>query len=361
MGKSMGNIYIKSYTLQDLDEKPTVLEKYSDPYGYISGINLEGIKKLKENPYSSKDDLVAILAIDESTIIGKLNFYAGIVNLENKKEQILWLSGFFLDDNYKTTGAGGMIMLRALNCKKPLLASGAPDMNAQNLYKGVGFKELGPLRRFVYFYRGSTIAKKYFKNKFFSGLFAIIINPCLKIYYIYKILSNKKQYIHHYRPVKKFDEQIDELYDNEKRNHFPRDSKTLNWILENKKYYAFEIYKKNEIIGYCLLQEIFKKEGGDHNLPSMTVGCLKDYYLADTNISDMEDLILFCINFFKKKKVDIFECQIQNGIMTNVCSKYGLYEIGGNKVLFRPKGGKTLKSDTPWFFTYGSGDVILCD
>lgn len=355
----MGNLSIQAFTIREVTENPGMFDEYNDPHGYASGCNEEWNELLRTNPYAQDSDLALILAMDGNTVVGRLGLYAGMVCLEGRKERTFWLDGFFVANSYRTSGAGGMIILRALSSQECLLASGAPDSNAQKLYKGVSFQEVGPLRRFLFFYRTSVIAKKYIKNWILVCFLSAFTFPLLKLYYRYKTGSSRNRWLLEYRPVEQFGLAMDDLMAQEERNHFPRDSKTLNWILSHRKFWAFEIYRHYELLGYCLLKKSYRKGGGRHDLPPMMVGCLMDYYLANHSREAKEDLIVFSIKFFKGKQVDLFECQVHDETMVDICRKYGLYEIGGNEVFFKPKRSQKVAPDTPWFITFGTSDVIL--
>ena len=354
----MANLSILTYSIKELSENPEIVKKFQDPHNYIDNYNA-WIKLLKTNPNAKEDDIAIILTIEEQTIIGKLGLYASNVFYNGKKENIYFIAGFFLDDNYKNSGAGGLMLLKALKFSKCLLACGAPRMDTEKLYQGTGFKQLGLLKRFIHFYNTKIIVKKYTKNKIFIPLLSGISYPFLRLYHEIKIKNNS--FIFEYNSVQKFSSKLDNIVGNITINHFPRNSKTLNWILNNKNFYAFEIFKNNELIGYCILRLTLRKGDGKHNLPDMNVGVLVDYYLDSKIENAFKDLVLFCTDFFKNKNLDLFEIQCFDEKMEKACETFGLIQLGGNRVFFRPTSTKTFNPDASWFLTYATGDMILRD
>ncbi len=356
----MRNLFTKAFTIREIIEDPAIFGQYEDPHGYISRCDEKWIELLRSNPYALDSDVAIILAIDENNVVGRLGFYAGQVCINDSRERTFWMDDFALYDSYRNSGAGGIIIMHARGLLKSLLGSGGPSHDAQRLYKAVGCQELGPLRRFLFFYHASLLAKRYIKNQILAGLFSAISTPFLRLYILYKIGLNEDNYLFEYRPVNQFKQEIDGILAQEKRNHFPRDSKTLNWVLCHRKFLAFEIYRDDELLGYCLLKIVHRKNEIQNTNIFMKFGYLVDYYLADHSRQAKEDLVLFSIRFFKEKDVELFECQVHDEMMAEVCHKYGMYERAGNKVFFKPKYTQKVALKSPWFLTLGTSDVILC-
>lgn len=357
----MGQLSIKSFTIKDVAENPGIFSTYKDPHGYLKYHGRTWVKLLQDNPYGKETDLSLILTLDDDVIVGELGLFAGGVVYNNREERTFWLARFFLEGNYKNSGAGGLMLLRAIQFSKCLLACGAPREDTEKLYDRTGFSRLGPLKRFVFFYRAGLIMKKYIKNRFLASFGAAILSPLLKGYYRMKI--GKININLSYQQVKKFERNFDELIAMQTKAYFPKYTNTLNWILKHKKnLFPFKILQNDKLVGYCILRRSLRKEEekASHNLPEMTVGSLLDYFLIDFSEKMKRDLVLFCIDFFKKKKVDIFECQVCDPDIDRICSNYGMIHLGGNRIFFRPSIHKTFfDHKRSWFITHGTGDVIL--
>jgi hypothetical protein len=91
----------------------------------------------------------------------------------------------------------------------------------------------------------------------------------------------------------------------------------------------------------------------------MSVGSLLDYILEDDTVSGKKELINFCISFFSRKRVEVFECQCLDDGLAGVCSGFGMIRLGGNVVLFRAPPDAQVSNEDTWFLTHGEGDVIL--
>jgi hypothetical protein len=354
----MSTLSIITYSIEDFIKNPDVLNLYRDPFDYTKTLPKNWLKILQDNPRGSQKDLALILTIDDDKIVGQLGLFASVVFSNRVDIPIYCISTFFLADEYKKSGAGGLMLLRAIRFSKNLLASGAPRIDTQKLYIGTGFKELGPLQRFVYFYNFEVIAKKYFKNRFLSSILGKIGNPLLKGYY--KIKSEKRESNIDYKKVNQFSHNLDELGKQLKLNHFPKSSKILNWVVNtNKNVLPFEIYKNNKLAGYCLLCTTHRPRGGSHSLPEMKTGVLLDYYLNDCSLEIKRDLVLFGLNYFKINNIDLFEFQHFDKDYSKICSNLGMVRLGGNKVFLRLAKTDNFDANDEWFLTHGTGDVIF--
>lgn len=355
----MGKLSVVSYTIKDISGNPAIFDKYSDPHGYIKGANDRWARILKANPYARDEDIALILTIDDGVVVGRLGLYGAPVVYNQKEERTFWLSGFFLKESYKNSGAGGLMLLRALSFSKCLMASGGPREDTEQLYEASGFHKLAHLKRFVYFYRSKVIIEKYIKNSSLSSLLSAIGSPVLKLYY--KIKVRRDAPVLDYRPAKRLGGEIDRLLAGQTMNRFPKSSDTLNWILQDKEgVCAFQIFHNQKLIGYCLLrQREAKGRRPPHYVPDMSVGSLLDYYMTEQSEDTKRDLILFSIQFFKGRGVDVFECQTIDEDMACICRRYGMIRLGGNRVFFRPSPQIAFNPKSPWFLTHGTSDVVL--
>lgn len=358
----MGNLSIHSFTIKNITDNPSIFEKYKDPSGYIKNCGAQWVKLLTSNPYAHENDLALILAIDDQTVVGRLGLYSALVLCNRKDEKTFWLDGFFLNNEYKNSGVGGLMILKAISFSKSLLAAGGPRKDAQALYARTGLRELAQLKRFLYFYSVRVILRKYIGVEWLCSFLSSILNTLFPLYY--KMRIHGKKFVLDYKPVECFDKRIDCLIKNiHPLNCFPKYAAVLNWVLQNKKNIsAFQIFNKDELIGYCLLRQIHQKEGDSPEyLPEMEVGSLLDYFVTDTSESTLQDLILFCLDFFKKKNIDVCAVQVHDTPMASICRDYGFIHKGGDRVFFRPSPEMKFDRNDRWFLTHGTSDVLIAE
>lgn len=370
---SMANLRVQALTIADIPDEG--LSRYADPFGYIARNDAAWVRLLRENPHAQPTDLAILLAVDESNaeqpaVVGRLGFYAGpgVVRTatEAKEFRTFWMDGFFLAESHRSSGIGGMIMLQAVAKCKSLFACGGPSEDAQKLYKAAGMKEIGPLKRWVYFLKGRPPALKALKNPALASLAAPLAGAALGVFYAAKRAGRKPSRT--YTPVTHFSVELDSLPVST-RSRFPRDSRSLNWALRHRRIAAFEIRDSGRLVGYALLKRSVL-DAAQHGLGTLMVGALLDYSLADPSPANKLDLVLFVLDHFKHDKgdgdlpseqgrVDLVEFQVFDPELDAICKTLGMFHAGGLRVLFRPPPGIAINADTNWFFTHASSDMLL--
>ena len=353
------NLHYKVLTIGDFLSKPFILFNYADPLGLTRSHYTGGIQLLGSNPWAKPDDPALILAFDGDTIIGRLGGYAGYARYGGRAERVMCLSGFVLNKDYVSSGAGGIILLYALKWGMPLSVCGGPSPQLHKVYSRAGFINLCPLQRFLYFYTFGVIAARYAKNRVLTDALKIVSDPLLKLYYAVRSRVPSQAFI--FRGVTSFNHELDSMIGGEAKNCFPKSAAVLNWAMKHRTLHAFEIRRGQILTGYCLLKRFTLQANEMHHLPQMTVGTLLDYYIADDSAEAKFSIVSFAVNFFKGLDVDVFECQVSDAGMAQSCGCLGMIHIGGYKMFFKPAPGVKLKDREPWFLTLATGDMLIMD
>lgn len=353
----MKNLGLITYTIGELTEDLRALREFRDPYDYLKDSTSEWWREFTSNPSAQASDLAIILAIDGDAVVGRLGLWAAEVAVGGVKTRTYWLTYFVLHEDYRDTGAGGMMLLKAISHSRCLVAAGGVPSNVQKLYKAAGFKELGPLRRYVYFYSPEVIFRKFLRLRWLATLLSVVAAGPLSFYYRLKRKGLKSDL--EFRPVTSFRDDLDNLPRH--GNYFPRTSARLNWVLAvRKNVYGFEVFRVGQLSGYCLLRTMLAEAQSEpRSLPEMRVGSLLDFYIEGAMHGDKMALIDFSIAFFKPKKMDILECQTNDEELIGICSRLGLLHVGGFRVLLRPPRKAPALDEEPWYLTQAEGDVLL--
>lgn len=361
MTADVGPVSVVCFTLRDFQHEPGLLHEYSDPHGYVRGCDAAWLQMVASNPHAREDDLLLILTVAEKAVVGRLGLHPGLARYLNQTERTYWLDGFYLEPSYLNTGAGGRMLLAAISFSPSLLACGTPSANLQKVYRATGFVELGPLKRYVYFYNTRVIAKKLLH----VGRLPAVLLPLtrlgswlLRAYY--RVCGSSEQATLSFRPVSSYQPSLDVLVDKVQSNLFPRDHRTLNWALQHQTdAFGFEIWRDAAPAGYCVLKQRSQAEVAEHHLPEMRVGSLLDYWLDSGAQTEKGDLIRFCIDFFRKRDVDVLEIQACDPDLWRTCARLGMIPVGGNRIFFRPASRKEPLPLSGWFLTHGTADVLL--
>jgi hypothetical protein len=291
-------------------------------------------------------------------VVVVLGFFAAEVQIQQARFHTYWLSGFFRDDSYPNRAIAGQLFLTALRHCDSVVACGGPAPRTRELYRACGLIELERLHRFVCFYRVRPIVKKYVHSRLLASLLIVATDPLRRLYYALRFPRWTRRLS--FRRVKRFSTELDSLLARDTRNCFVKSSAKLNWVLEHRSLDSFEIRRGEHLVGYCILRcSTSPATGGPHNLPSVSIGCLLDYYIDGDSTESRVDLLHWAIRHFENSEVEVFECQCQETSMLAACAKLGLKKIGGNYVGLKPPDGLACSHETPWFYTHGTSDSLL--
>lgn len=362
----MGNVTVRVFTLDQIGPEG-LTGLFADPNGHIAMCDGKWAGMVRSNPHAQPGDLTMLLALDDQTVVGRLGFFAHSVSIAGKSHRVHYMDGYFLDEAYRTSGVGGLIMLQASARCKSILACGGPSESAQKLYKAAGLKEIGPLRRWIYFTRGIGPARKVLG----PGPLAAIASPfaglSLRAMYFSRRKGARPRLA--YTPVTAFSPEVDSLYNGFQLPHFPRTSSMLNWALNNRDLSAFELRDGPRLVGYLLLKRNTMNLS-QHGLGTLRVGWVVDYFLSEPTPQNKRDLAMFVIDHFRsipgdgrseeaRGHVDVVDFQTLDPEMDGICRSLGMVHRGGLRVLFRPPPGVALPEDGRWFLTAASGDMLL--
>ena len=237
------------------------------------------------------------------------------------------------------------MLLRVLSSTSSAIASGGPSVDAITLYKGVGFQELGPLSRFIYFHSTRALIHTVMKGLPGASTIAQVVNPVARSYYRLRAPASSSTL--KFRAVSQFSKELDTLLLARNDDHTVRLTADLNWILKySKSITAYEISDGNNLVGYCLIHSENRKATSFHRrLPSMLVASLLDYYIKDRSAANLRQLVAFAINGSRKLFADVLEIQSNKSDVNACLNQFGFIRAGGNKVLLRPPPGTVLNRD----------------
>jgi GNAT superfamily N-acetyltransferase len=354
----MSPLRIDSFTLGRVASEPACLSGYEDPRGFLAKMDARWRSLLTENPLAQPPDLALVLAVDDRRVVGRLGFYAAEAVVQGRTVRTFWTDGFFLDPAYRSTGAGGLILLRGIGACKSITAAGGPDEGAQKLYKASGFATLGPMTRYVYFYRAAPLAAKFLGPGAAARALGALATPALRAFYTIK--RRRGPGALSFEPVKEFGSDLDAVLARGNFNRFAGRAATLNWCLRHRDIEPHLVRRGpgGPLVGYVLLKS-HEMGGGPHALPSMRLGCILDWFLVNPSAADKADMVSFGINAFRTRGTDAFEFNFFDPELESFCRRIGMKRLGGVRAFFRPPPGASADPTGPWLLTHGAGDMIL--
>lgn len=351
-------IELRAFTVADFADGHNPLEGLDDPSRYLRSHDPERLELVRRNPFGRKSDITLAIVVDDGKVVGRLGFYAGPGPAWARERRVLWLSGFYLDAAYRDSGAGGMLMLRALSSQCDVLAAGAPSPNLEAVYDKIGFTRMGPLHRWVHFYNASVIAGKFVRLRWIQRTAGATAWPLLKAYHLLRRPLPAARDIE-FHPVTQMPLELEELVArSDSKEAFRRGAAVWNWVLPfTRAHMPFTIYRDGKLYGYCLLQHYDSPGGGSHHLPAMRIGALVDYHVPDDALT--ADVLRFARGHFARAGCDVFEVQCRHPNMEAFARQSGMVRLGGYRIFYRPRSSVNFDKDRQWRFTSAVADMTL--
>lgn len=348
---------IAAFTAGEIAANPAVFGELADPYGYVRGLDAQGRAMLATNPCYDPQDLALVLALDGATIVGRLGLYAGPAPQGLGLPRLLWLSGYFLQDRYRASGAGGMLMLRAMSARMPLLAAGGPNADLQRLYDSTGFVRLPPLQGFFFPLTSRPVVTRFAPPGAVRSLARIPAGSLVALYRLWHRPASLRtlQFV----AVDRFAPDLDEAQARDPTALFPRDHRLLNWLLAHKPTTrGFLALRGGRPVGYCILGTRQMGRAGEGGESQAVWGMLVDYWLEEPDIPAMDDLLAFARRHFQERGVDAVYCQAADPLLPGSARRAGMLRYGGSLVFYR--GGRhRVDPAGPWRLTAATADLSL--
>lgn len=96
------------------------------------------------NPQARPADPAMLVAFSATRCVGHLGMYPDLLLFGPRRERLFWLSAFFVHPEYRASGVGPMLLMRALALNEPLGAS-SPSTEAARIYQTLRFIEPPPV------------------------------------------------------------------------------------------------------------------------------------------------------------------------------------------------------------------------
>lgn len=346
----MAGLRIQSFTVEQIVADVGVLHRWRDPAGFLAPCSPAFAQMLADNPNGRPQDLAMLLAIHEDVVVGRLGFIGAKLVVAGRALAAHWTDGFFLLPEYRSSGAGAMLLLRGL-AKCPLLAAaGGPDEAAQKLYAAAGLRQIAAMRRFVGFYSARPALQK------LAGLGALapLVKPLLPLRFRAPAAGGDVRW----SVVDRAPAELDSVLPAALGAYaMHRDVATLNWVARHRHVRLALAKRGDQLIGYALLKRYRYPGGGRRGLPACEVGCLLDYAL--TPGVEPADALAFAYRELAGMGAELFELHTPDPKLQEAARAGRLLETEGTLAFVRPPRDLTIPTDAAWFLTHGAGDLIL--
>ncbi|MEO0532080.1 MAG: hypothetical protein AAF266_16125, partial [Planctomycetota bacterium] len=347
---------VETASIATLRDEHARFDRLRDPDGYLRGGVKAWAETLAANPVADAADPALSIATVGDLVVGRLGFVAATIQRRGVTEPALSLDGFYVSDGCKRTGIGATLLLSALETRRCLIASGAPSPEAKGLYERVGFKELGPLRRFLHVNRPDPIAHRLLGEGKLATAAAIAVRPIVggHNWWLTKRLRRTNHQVTKSRAVGDWDFSCGTEEPCE--GGFPITLDQWRWVASKRDLVRIEIRDADKLVAWAVVGGSRMRLAGTVGPWSRTARLLD--YDADDDVA-RRALVAYLIEHVSREQFDLLEMQVGDSAMATLCRRCRMIEKGGNCVMVRPSKRGTDDTALDWQLRLASGDVLI--
>ncbi len=97
------------------------------------------------NPNANPEEVGLLVAYEGDRCVGFLGIMAGVLRVGRAAHRMHWFSSWYVDPDHAKSGAGTMLLMRAIGLKYDLAVTGTSP-EADEMYRAMRFKAIGPLQ-----------------------------------------------------------------------------------------------------------------------------------------------------------------------------------------------------------------------
>lgn len=201
------------------------------------------------NPYADDTDVGLLVAYVKDECVGYLGIMPGLLRSGGRLWKVYWISTWYVAPEYRKTGAGALLIMKALGLGYDLAVT-EMSPEAANVYSGFGFKRLRTLEYYALqlnclngVWLAARIVRKLLQivgigweiQKKGGAFSRCIYRPVLNILYG-MVLNGTKAKADNivYKEVGEIPECVEQYTDEGIGDHFYRSREVINWMLADK-------------------------------------------------------------------------------------------------------------------------------
>ncbi len=240
----MSGIRIQSIQVQDIHRFAQEYSASLSP-GDIAPVSLFRSLAWTKNPCALPNDICLLVAFVKEKCVGYLGLLPAEIIIDNRIDRVFWFSTFYVPPEYRSSGVGALLMMRAMSLRISLAVSNYSPQAAL-LYEKFKFHKVEQLRYFEFDLQQANLPIRtlrkglrlintdlanYFEHKGGVGLL-----PVRMMLYRF-LLSGWNSRYQHYKTLQA-DQLNDQLFDSLQNAaqsvRFYRGNDVINWMLSNQ-------------------------------------------------------------------------------------------------------------------------------
>jgi hypothetical protein len=228
---------IKAFTVADLKQ-----ELNSEEFWLTKTLPITKLRAISfcHNPRADRDDVVLLVAYQDSLVIGYLGILPDNIYTKNAEYKLGWLTSWWVDPARATTGVGAMLLFKALNAYNQQLGVSGASKEGRKALKAsqrfMAFNSIKGLQVRLRFNLTAVILRKFPGMKLLRVLFKTIDAILNEIVNLRSFLWKRRCKNHlqlSYEYISCIDAETDDFMQRHHQQDLTRKGKAeLNWMIQ---------------------------------------------------------------------------------------------------------------------------------
>ncbi len=350
-----------------------------DPDGIVP-FSEEKLAAFRGNPLRGGDDDPAqLLAVVGERVVGRVDVFRGEVTAWGNPVRILWGSALHVVPEFRTTGAGAMLVARMSSLGVPVGGCGFSQA-AIPVYRALRWTSF-ELPRWILLRHSRPVVERVLSGVVGPGArtgaraLAAAVDPALAAY---AALRRRGACVRDGLVVREVEQLPTELDEQLGADGAPiathRSSGQLQWLIrasfgargkgEPKRRLFLVNGESGAVAAYFVVKCARYERASRHGFRDLSLGSLQDWFIFDRSAVDMQSIVFLAADVLSRANVDAFEVCESEPEIGAVARRLGLRRAGSTHFMFRAPHGSPLADPAAqrresWRITAAEGDSIF--
>jgi hypothetical protein len=321
------------------------------------------------NPFSGPDDPAQIIGLIGNRVVGRMDLLPGQLSLRGAPTRILYASMLFVEEEFRHTGIGLMILMKIAALNPIVGACGISQMIAP-VYEKLRWTNFA-LPRMVLVRRSRAVIETKIKSKLLARIVAAVVDTGLALQrlVLWTILAVRARGLR-LEEAPTMPAAFEDLLKPRSDEIAPIHSIAwYNWLLANRFDDSPKLRRRlmivsdwaNKPVAFFLVRSRFYESATQRQLRNITFGSVQDWKIFEPGAISLFMLVVLAVKTLCKDCSDAVEIPtFEPGLMVSL-KRFVFLQVGSLNFLFRGAPGsaladKSLHDPSLWSIKPADGD-----
>ena len=323
---------------------------------------------LLNHPLAGPDEEpLQIVAMVGDQQVGKITRIPGRLVIDGEHQTMGWGAGLYVDPEYRSTGAGALLLLR-FQSLEPLAAVVGVSHAARPLYAKLGWSTL-PMQRYVLLRRSRSVLEKLL-HPHMAMVAKPFVDSALWCYgQVIKVILKLRGQGYHTKQVDALPPDLERHFHNTQKpvvcfrstgwvNHtlaaFPHSE-------EDRQELRLVLDRSGQVVGYFAVTIRLHESASATGFRNLRLGSVKDWMSFDAERIDDASIVLLAVGSLLDQKIDAIEVCAPDSAVGSKLRQLGVVRRGELLMIYKasssnPLANPSYADSTKWWFRPGDGD-----